>query len=107
MSYDESAQFNNWINRANGHYVIDIGKSNPSGTALYNQLIIPMPASLSRQTGVLAVDDWFSSFVMKSLSNVAIADGGGRLINANTQSHMVVNIKTLEKNDNFFFKDFD
>lgn len=107
MSYDESAVFNNWINRASGHYVLDIGKSNPGGTDLYNQLIIPMPASLSRQTGVLAVDDWFSSFVMKSLSNVAIADGGGKLINANTQSHMVVNIKTLEKNDNLFFKDFD
>jgi hypothetical protein len=44
---------------------------------------------------------------MKSLSNVAIQDSGGQLINANTQSHMVVNIKTLEKNDNLFFKDFD
>jgi hypothetical protein len=86
--------------------VIDIGKSNPA-TSLYNQLIIPMPATLSRITGSLEVDDWFSSFVMKSLSNVAIQDSGGQLINANTQSHMVVKIKTLEKNDNIFFKDFD
>jgi hypothetical protein len=106
MSYDESAQFNNWINDSSGHYVIDIGKSNPA-TSLYNQLIIPMPATLSRITGSLEVDDWFSSFVMKSLSNVAIQDSGGQLINANTQSHMVVKIKTLEKNDNIFFKDFD
>lgn len=106
MSYDESSLFNNWINSSSGHYVIDIGKSN-SSTELYNQLIIPMPATLSRTTGTLAVDAWFSSFVMKSLSNVAIQDGGGQLINANTQSHMVVNIKTLEKNDNLFFKDFD
>jgi len=106
MSYDESAQFNNWINASSGHYVLNIGKSSPS-TTLYNQLIIPMPATLSRTTGNLAVDDWFSSFVMKSLSNVAIQDSGGQLINANTQSHMVVNIKTLEKNDNLFFKDFD
>ena len=106
MSYDESAQFNNWINSISGHYILDIGKSNV-GTELYNQLIIPMPASLSRTSGNLVVDDWFSSFVMKSLSNVAIQDSGGQLINANTQSHMVVNIKTLEKNDNLFFKDFD
>ena len=106
MSYDESSLFNNWINSSSGHYVIDVGKSN-SSTELYNQLIIPMPATLSRTTGTLAVDAWFSSFVMKSLSNVAIQDGGGQLINANTQSHMVVNIKTLEKNDNLFFKDFD
>jgi hypothetical protein len=106
MSYDESAQFNNWVNSSSGHYVLDIKKSNPA-SVLYNQLIIPMPATLSRNTGILAVDDWFSSFVMKSLSNIAIQDGGGQLINANTQSHMVVNIKTLEKNDNLFFKDFD
>jgi hypothetical protein len=106
MSYDESAQFNNWINSSSGHYLLDISKSNPA-SGLYNQLIIPMPATLSRATGNLAVDDWFSSFVMKSLSNVAIQDGGGQLINANTQSHMVVNIKTLEKKDNLFFKDFD
>lgn len=106
MSYDESARFNNWINSSDGHYIIDIGKSNPL-TNLYNQLIIPMPATLSRVTGTLTVEDWFSDFVMKSLSNVAIQDGGGRLINANTQSHLVVNIKTLEKNDNLFFKDLE
>lgn len=106
MSYDESAQFNNWVNSSMGHYILDIGKSN-AGTELYNQLIIPMPATLSRTSGNLVVEDWFSSFVMKSLSNVAIQDNGGQLINANTQSHMVVNIKTLEKNDNLFFKDFD
>ena len=106
MSYDESSQFNNWINSSSGHYILDIGKSNPS-SSLYNQLIIPMPATLSRNTGYLQVDDWFSSFVMKSLSNIAIQDIGGQLINANTQSHMIVNIKTLEKNDNLFFKDFE
>ena len=42
---------------------------------------------------------------MKSLSNVAIQDTGGKLINVNTQSHLVVNIKTMEKNDNIFLKD--
>ncbi len=104
MSYDESARFNNWINSSKGHYILSIGKSNPS-TNLYNQLIIPMPATLSRVTGTLTVEDWFNDFVIKSLSNIAIQDGGGRLINSNTQSHLVVNIKTLEKNDNIFFKD--
>ena len=43
---------------------------------------------------------------MKILSNVAIADTSGKLINTNTQSHLIVNIKTLEKNDNIFLKDF-
>ena len=105
MSYDESGQFNNWINNDSGHYILDIGKSN-SGTSLYHQLIIPIPASLSRSTGNIAVDSWFSSFVTKSLSNIAIADTSGKLVNASTQSHLVVNIKTMEKNDeNLFLKD--
>jgi len=105
MSYDESGQFNSWINRDSGHYIIDIGKSNV-GTSLYNQLVIPIPASLSRSTGNISVESWFSSFVNKTLSNIAIADTSGKLINASTQSHFVVNIKTLEKNDErIFMKD--
>lgn len=105
-SYDESGIFNNWINAPTGHYIIDINKSNPA-TTLYNQIIIPIPAVLSRSTGNITVEPWFSSFLVKSLSNVSIQDNGGKLINANTQSHAVINIKTLEKNDNLFFKDFN
>jgi len=106
MSYDESGIFNNWINSSNGHYIINTAKSNVA-TTLYNQIIIPIPASLSRTTGVIDVEPWFNDFVIKSLSNVAIQDNGGKLINTNIQSHLVVNIKTLEKNDNIFFKDFE
>ena len=86
-----------------GHYILDISKSN--STTLYNQLIIPIPASLSRSTGNISVESWFNDFDMKILSNVAIADTSGKLINTNTQSHLIVNIKTLEKNDNIFLKD--
>ena len=103
-SFDESGIFNNWINNSNGHYISNIDKSNPA-TTLYNKIIIPFPGSLDTTTGNIAVESWFSSFVMKSLSNVAIQDNGGKLINVNTQSHLVVNIKTVEKNDNLFFKD--
>ena len=103
-SFGECSLFNTWINRDAGHYILNIGKSNP-GTTLYNQLIIPIPAALSRLTGNIVVESWFSSFDMKILSNVAIQDYGGKLINVNTQSHLVVNIKTMEKNDNIFLKD--
>jgi hypothetical protein len=103
-SFDECNIFNSWINREAGHYISYIGKSNPD-TTLYNQLIIPIPAALSRSTGNIVVESWFSSFDMKILSNVAIQDNGGKLINVNTQSHLVVNIKTMEKNDNIFLKD--
>lgn len=106
MSYDESGIFNDWINRDNGHHILDINKSNNS-TILYNQIIIPIPAELSRITGNISVEPWFSSFLTKSLSNIAIEDTSGKIINTNTQSHLVVNIKTLAKNDNIFLKDID
>lgn len=105
MSYDESGVFNNFINRVSGHYIINISSSNPS-TILYNQIQIPIPANLSRSTGNLSIDSWYISFIDKTFSNVAIPDSGGKLINANTQSHLVINIKTLEKNsNNLFLKD--
>ena len=103
-SFDECSIFNNWINKDSGHYILNIGKSNPM-TTLYNQIIIQIPAVLSRSTGNISVEQWFSDFDMKILSNVAIHDTGGKLINVNTQSHLVVNIKTMEKNDNIFLKD--
>ena len=104
-NFDECSIFNNWINSEKGHYILNIGKSN-SSTTLYNQLIIHIPADLSRSTGNIVVESWFSNFDMKSLSNIAIEDNGGKIINVNTQSHLVVNIKTMEKNDNIFLKDF-
>ena len=103
-SFGECNIFNSWINSESGHYILNIGKSNPA-TTLYNQLIIPIPAALSRNTGNIVVESWFSNFDMKILSNVAIQDNSGKLINVNTQSHLVVNIKTMEKNDNIFLKD--
>jgi len=105
MSYDESAQFNAWINRDAGHYIIDIDKSNIL-TSLYNQITIPIPASLSRSTGNIAVEAWFQSFIDNSLSSIPLEATSGKLINDSPRSHLVVNIKTMEKNDgNLFLKD--
>lgn len=106
MSFDESNLYNSWINSPNGHYISKITKSNIQ-TTLYNQIEIPIPADLDRTTGNISVESWFSSFIDKSLTNIAIQDTGGKLINTNTQSHLVVNIKTLAKKDNIFFKDFE
>ena len=103
-SFDECSIFNNWINRESGHYILNINKSDTS-TILYNQIIVLVPAYLSRTTGLYNAEAWFVSFNMKIFSNVAIQDNGGKLINMNTQSHLIVNIKTMEKNDNIFLKD--
>jgi hypothetical protein len=104
MSFDESGIFNNWINRDSGHYISSISKSN-SLTELYNQINIPIPADLSTSTGILNIMTWFNSFIMKTFSNVAVQDNGGKLINVNLQTHLIVNINTVDKNDNLFLKD--
>ena len=107
MSFDESSIFNNWINTNNTnnnnksakqhqHYISSITKSN-SATSLYNQIHIPVPAVMSTTTGNIAVETWFTDFITKSLSNVATADISGKLINVNTQTHFIVNIKTVNK----------
>jgi hypothetical protein len=104
-SYDESGIFNAYINRSSGHNILNINKSNTL-TTLYNQIEIPIPALLSRSTGNISVDTWYSSFIDKTFSNVAIADNSGKLINANIQAHLMINIKTMEKNNNnLFLKD--
>lgn len=104
-SYDESGIFNQYINRTTGHNIIDISKSNVS-TTLYNQIKIPIPANNSKTTGMFTPQQWYIDFIDKTFSNVAIADISGKLINSNLQSHLVINIKTLEKNNNnLFLKD--
>ena len=104
-SFDESGIFNQYINRTSGHNIIDISKSNVS-TTLYNQIHIPIPAGNSKVTGMFTPESWYIDFIDKTFSNVAIADISGKLINSNLQSHLLINIKTLEKNsNNLFLKD--
>lgn len=101
MSFDESGIFCNYINRPEGHTILDISKS--GSTDLYNRIHIPMPASLSKITGNLEVETWYTDFITKTFPSIPIEDTSGKLINANTQSHFAINIKTLEKNNNNIF----
>ena len=93
MSYDESYQFNNFINRQTGHYIINVSRSNP-GTELYNQIYIQFPANNSRYTGNLDVEGWYGSFVFKSLSDTLVNSTSGKLINVNRQTNLLFTINT-------------
>jgi hypothetical protein len=94
--FDESYTFNNFINTANCHIITDISKTN-SDTELYNRIHIQLPSHLSRNTGNLVIDSWFSSFIIKSLDTSPINSNKGKLINLSTQSHIVLHIDTLNK----------
>jgi hypothetical protein len=94
--YDESYSFNNFINSSNCHTITDISKSN-NDTELYNRIHIQLPSYLSRNTGNLVIESWFTSFLIKSLDTTAIDSNKGKLINLSTQSHFVLHIDTLQK----------
>ena len=94
--YDESYTFNNFINSSNCHTVIGIGKTNDN-TELYNRIHIQLPSHLSRNTGNLVIDSWFSSFLIKSLDTSPTDSNKGKLINLSTQSHLILHLDTLQK----------
>lgn len=92
MSFEESYQFNNFINRKSGHNIINYNRS--IGTEhLYNQIHIQMPAYHSFETGNFVVENWFTSFITKSLSNTLVNCTSGKLINSNRQTQIIFKIK--------------
>ena len=95
MSYSESYQFQDFINREQGHKVVYIGKS--GSTVLYNEIYIQIPASYSRTTGLFVAESWFTSFMDKSLTNSFVASNGGKIINVSKQSHIVVKLEIKDK----------
>ncbi len=99
MSFEESYQFNQFINKDAGHIIMDVDKSS-SDSINYDLIHIPISADISDSTGNISIDSWFSNFVMKTLGNTAISVNSGKLINMNMQSHIIVSIETLEKNNN-------
>ena len=94
--YDETFQFNQYINSLDCHTILGIGKSNDA-TELYNRIHIQFPSQISRTTGNLVVDTWFSSFLIKSLDTTPVDSNQGRLINLSTQTHLLLQIDTMHK----------
>lgn len=95
MSFNESYQFNDFINRDIGHQILNISKSNPS-TTLYNQIEIQIPKIFSRITGNSNVESWFSNFMTKTLDSTITINNKGKLINSNKQCHIIMKINTQE-----------
>ena len=91
MSYSESYQFVDFINRTNGHIIVSTAKSD-SATELYNEIKILVPKTYSRSTGQLTADAWFTSLMTKSLTDSLTSNFKGKIINTNKQSHLVIKL---------------
>lgn len=84
---------NNYLNRQDGHRIIGISSNTVS--ILYNQIHIPTPQHYSTTTGNLTYENWYSDFLIKNNFTDLASDTGGKLINTNLQTRMLVSVATI------------
>jgi len=98
---EQSAEFNEFINRPQGHIIIEIS-SDDSNKSLKNRIHISRSATLDGDSGDLIEDLWYSIFKIKGFtddpSTITTDDSGGKLINLNMQHTYFLKIGVLEKN---------
>ena len=100
LAWNTTGNFNNFINRQSGHIIIGIDKSD-SGNILYDIIRISAPININRTTGELIRESWYEIFLTHFVDSGSIS--GVKMINTNTQTHVMMNIKTVVKDDNNMF----
>lgn len=102
--YDEATDFNNFINRDEGHKIITTATSDNS-KLLKNRIYVMTPSQINQTTGNISVDEWFSQLQIKSMGNITtaslVSDDGGKLINTNLQSHLIFKFRIVDKEYKF------
>jgi hypothetical protein len=84
--YYESALFNNFINRNEGHIIQSISKSNVS-LDMYDTINILPDAIYSQSTGNFELKDWFNNLItITDIDSNITNDNTGKLINNNLQT---------------------
>jgi hypothetical protein len=91
--------FNQFINREEGHYIVDTAGYVGSTKYLKNIIYIPKPAVLNTVTG--DVDDvaWFTLFKLNDFTNdpdSILDDEPGKILNLNMQTSFFFHIRTME-----------
>ncbi len=95
---NESLMFNNYINREEGHYIIDTSSSDDK--PLYNTIKIAKPAILNSQSGDLEEYMWYSIFKIQGFTDdpdSITTNDEGKMINLNLQTTFFIDITTENK----------
>lgn len=100
LAWNTTGNFNNFINRIIGHVIIGIDKSS-NDNILYNIIKISAPININRNTGILERESWYEIFLSHFVDSGSIS--GVKMINTNTQTHIMMNIKTISKDDSGLF----
>lgn len=101
-STDQSQKFNDFINRSEGHRILEIS-SNDSDLYLKNRIHIARPASYDLDNGLLSEEGWFTTFkefeldTEITINNRSTYDNG-RLLNLDLQNLYFFKIITKEQN---------
>jgi flagellar biosynthesis regulator FlbT len=92
--YYESALFNNYINRKEGHIIQSINKSNPA-LLMYDTIYILPEGENSKVTGNFELKEWFNNLITITDIDSNIAnDNSGKLINNNLQTSIFFKVIT-------------
>ena len=85
LNYYETAEFNSFINREEGHIIQEIDKS--GSTEMYDIIKILPDGKNSKTTGNFELETWFDDLVTKTNIDIDLADDdSGKLINVNLQT---------------------
>lgn len=99
LNFSECFQFNNFINRLEGHIIISTAKSTVDSDIVFHNLIeIEYPRFVNIATGKYETETWFSSLITKTNVDTTLEnDNTGKLINTSIQPHIIFTIKTINK----------
>lgn len=91
LNYYETAEFNSFINREEGHIIQEIAKS--GATEMYDIIKILPDGKNSKTTGNYELETWFDDLVTKTNIDSDLADDdSGKLINTNLQTTIFLEI---------------
>ena len=109
LNFSECFQFNEFINRNEGHIILSTAKSSSDTDIVFDDLIeIEYPRTVNTTTGKYEFDTWFSSLIDKtSIETTLEDDNSGKLLNTSLQAQIIMNVKILNKHSTRLIKNID
>jgi len=109
-SQNNISQFNEFINRKEGHRIINTDNTTSNANKLHNLIRIPVPQEIDRTTDDLkqypswysdtTTDDFESNSDFKR-DNVTMTSATGKLINVSNQTNLLFKVKIMDKESQF------
>ena len=109
-SQDNTSSFNKFINRKEGHRIINTDNATSDASKLHNLIRIPVPQQIDRSdSNRKQYPSWYShqtsdDFINNSdfkQDNVLMTTATGKLINVSNQTNLLFKVKIMDKESQF------